>query len=30
VVSKYAPWQARFQFGPGFTPPEGAQLAAQP
>ncbi len=30
VVSKYAPWQARFQFGPEFTPPEGAEIAAQP
>jgi vancomycin resistance protein YoaR len=30
VVSKYAPWQARYQFGPGFTPPEGAEVVVKP
>lgn len=30
IVSKYQPWQAVYQFGPGFTPPEGAIVRTQP
>ena len=26
LVSKYKPWQAKFRFGPGYTPPAGAQV----
>ena len=26
LKSKYKPWQAKFRFGPGFTPPEGAEV----
>ncbi len=30
IVSKYQPWQAVYQFGPGFTPPEGAIVKTKP
>ena len=30
IVSKYEPWQAVYQFGPNFTPPEGAIVKTQP
>ncbi len=30
IVSKYQPWQAVYQFGPGFTPPEGAIVKTNP
>ncbi len=30
IVSKYQPWQAMYQFGPGFTPPEGAIVRTKP
>ncbi len=26
LVSKYVPWQAVYRYGPGFTPPEGAEV----
>ena len=26
LVSKYKPWQAKFRFGPGYTPPPGAKV----
>lgn len=30
IVSRYQPWQAVYQFGPGFTPPEGAIVRRKP
>ncbi len=29
-VSKFVPWPARYQYGPGYTPPENAQVIGAP
>lgn len=29
-VSKFIPWAARYRFGPGFMPPEGAEVIGMP
>ena len=29
-VSKFIPWSARYKFGPGYTPPEGAEVIGLP
>jgi vancomycin resistance protein YoaR len=30
VTSKYVPWRNVFRFGPGFTPPAGAEVVTKP
>ncbi len=30
ITSKYVPWRNVFRFGPGFTPPPGAEIAGPP
>jgi vancomycin resistance protein YoaR len=29
-VSRFIPWAARYRFGPGYTPPEGAEVIGMP
>ncbi len=29
-VSRFVPWPARYAYGPGYTPPEGAEVISTP